>query len=305
LFEQLGIPSSDDIGHVRFTLVSTGIGGVLSHITKLINNAVLTDICVSGTDTNNEDLGASQSKKGSTNNRLTVNFRELYFPIAHDVLLNHQFPRNNIASPMWAHSLVRLCRNSDLAEAMSKSQKQGEIVPYADASFGDKVGIGDYCGFDLLLCAARASLNARLRAISQTGIASEDYLIALCERVQGQNMLKRSSAYVSSYPFSSLAQESLLNQKLLSKYQKATGTDDYCISADESHVPHTACLRIAENFLVEGAYRKAWRYLQKVSDALARNTRWYDCFGERGDEIESFRVISGSLVVRFSLCFAY
>lgn len=305
LFQQLGITSSDEIGYVRFTLVNTGIGGVLSHITKLINNAVLSDICVNSSVDGAEESEGSDSTRNTKSSRLNVNFRELYFPIAHDVLLNHHFPRSNIASPMWAHSLVRLCRNTDLAKAMSMSQKRGQIVPYASASFGDKVGVGDYCGFDLLLCAAKASLNARLRAISQTGIASEDYLVALCERVQGQNVLKRSNAYVSSYPFSSLAQESLLNQELLSKYQKAAGADSYRIGSDESHVPHTACLRIAESFLVEGAYRKAWRYLQKVSDALARNTRWYDCFGKKGEQVEPFRVISGSLVVRYSLCFAY
>lgn len=291
VYDQLKKEKGDGYEKIFFSLESTGIGGVLSHITKLINNAVLSDICSAPAN----EVSPQERRDAS---HLAVNLRQNYFPIAHDVMLNQQFPRSSVSSPVWAHSLVMLCKNQHLSEAMNLSRQRGKIVHYTDISFGDQVGCGDYCGFDLLLCSAKAALNARLRAIKYTGIGSEDYLQALYNRVESQYFIKKASIYVNSYPFSSLAQESLLNQTLLKNLDRPlTESDPYTL--------FVACLRIAETFIVEGAYRKAWPYLERVYTALSRSSRWYDNFGRNGFPVASFRVFSGSLIVRFALCLGY
>lgn len=285
VYKQLRQDNKDGYDFLFFHIDSIGFGGVLSHVTKLINNAVLTDIC-------------SASENIITSQKIQADFRNNYFPIAHDVLLNQQFPRNNVASPVWAHSVVMLCKNQALGLAMDKSRNKNRIVRYPDVSSGHQVAWGDYCGFDLLSCGAKAALNARLRAIKMTGIKANDYLQALFDRIEGEHILKESSIFVSSYPFSSFAQESLLNQTLLKDLNRTLNETD-------SYTLYVACLRIAENFLIEGYYRKAWPYIQKISEVLSRSTRWYDNFGKSNVKVPSFRVFSGSLVVRFTLCLAY
>jgi hypothetical protein len=290
-YDQLKKEKDDSHEKIFFSLESTGIGGVLSHITKLINNAVLSDIC-------SAPASEAPNQEGKSSSRLVVNLRRDYFPIAHDVMINRQFPRSSVSSPVWAHSLVTLSKRQYLAAAMDLSCRKGEIVRYTDISFGDQVGWGDYCGFDLLLCSAKAALNARLRAIKYTGIGANDYLQALYNRVESQYFLKKANIYVNSYPFSSLAQESLLNLTLLKDLSRPlTENDPYTL--------FVACLRIAETFIVEGAYRKAWPYLERVYTVLSRSNRWYDNFGLNRYPVSPFRVFSGSLVVRFALCLAY
>lgn len=288
-YEQLRRESADGHDQIFFTLDSTGVGGVMSHMTKLVNNALLTDICV-----------PQDRKQG-----LTINLRRDYFPIAHDVMLKQHSPRSNVSAPVWAHNLAMLCKNQDLAKAMDQSRRGGHMVSYANVSFGNRVGWGDYCGFDVLLCEAKAALNARLRAIKHTGVGAHDYLQAMYNRVEGEFFIQQASILVRSYPFSSFAQENLLRQTVLRDMVVAPpGTPPY-LTEEHPYTLYIACLHIAENFLIEGAYRKAWPYIHAMSDVLCRTTDWYDYFNSPQRNIREFQVFSGSLIVRFTLCIAY
>ena len=118
--------SSEDGGRIDFTVSSTGIGGTLSHVIKVINRALLHDIpCLAE-----------------------------YFPIAHDLTSTQAIVQDNVASPVWAHSLVKLCRRDTLGDTLKDFQLQG-YQEYEEFSFGDPLGQGDYCGFDFLLCQAQ------------------------------------------------------------------------------------------------------------------------------------------------------
>ncbi|MEE4246017.1 MAG: hypothetical protein V2I33_11440, partial [Kangiellaceae bacterium] len=275
---------NDEYDRIHFSLESTGIGGFFSHATKIINNAILTDVCVK------PPLRERQNQTIP----LSVNLGKDYFPIAHDVVLNQYFPQSNVSSPVWTHSVVLLCKNSTLSEVMEQSRRRGELLQYADLSFSDPVGWGDYCGFDLLLCGAKAALNARLRAVKYTGISAQDYIQALYERVERQFWCQAATNCVSSYPFSSFAAESILKSTILRGIDLADKDQPYGIFG--------ASLRLVEVFLDEGAYRKAWPYLQDMENVLSRNTAWYDSFGE--DVEIGFEVFSGSLLARYTVCIA-
>ncbi len=85
--------ASQDLQRIDFSLSSTGIGGALSHVIKVINRALLRDIpCLSD-----------------------------YFPIAHDVTSTQSIIRDNVASPIWAHSLVKLCDKHTVGQAILAS----------------------------------------------------------------------------------------------------------------------------------------------------------------------------------------
>ncbi|WAL59238.1 hypothetical protein [Thermocoleostomius sinensis] len=276
-----------DFERIIFSLTSTGIGGSLSHITKVINHAVLNDISV------DPPARTSRQAKGCV-----VNLRKDYFTIAHDVLIEHHFPRSNVSSPVWSHSLVMLCKNEVLGKVMDSSRWAGKLFHYTDMSFGDRVGWGDYCGFDGLLCGANAALQARLRAIRYTGIGAPDYVQALYNRIERTYLLETAQSYVTSYPFSSFAQESALHITFLRDLNRSLTDDD----------PYTffkAYLKMAETFLNEGIYRVAWIYLEKVSNVLSRSTDWHDYFGKTKSNVSSFRVFSGSLIVSYTLCLAH
>lgn len=279
---------SDDHEKICFSLESAGVGGVLSHATKLINNAVLSDLYIRPSSNRGPGRVAG----------FDVNLRADYFPIAHDVLLGQEFPHSNVSSPIWAHSLVMLCRNDALGEAMDASRRNGSLHQYKNFSFADPIESGDYCGFDLLLCEAKAALHSRLQAIRHTGIHPSTYVQALYSRIERKYLLEKAMALVSSYPYSSFAQEGLLQDTIL---KNSDGT----LSEEDSYTVFAACLTIAETFLTEGLYRKAWTYLSKVIDVLARDTKWYDKFGDRQANLPKFKIFSGTLIVRFCICLGY
>ena len=128
---------------VDFALSSTGIGGTLSHVIKVINIALLEDIpCLNA-----------------------------FFPIAHDVTSTQAIIRDNVSSPLWAHSLVKLCHKETVGMALQTFQ--GSSSSYDRFAFGDPIGHGDYCGFDFLLSQVQASLQSRLQAVRNTGVSPD------------------------------------------------------------------------------------------------------------------------------------
>lgn len=275
IFEQLN--SQDDTGlRIDFSLSSTGIGGTLSHVIKVINTVLLRD---------NQSL------------------RSQYFPIAHDVLINQEIIRSNMPSPVWSHSLVKLCKVETLAAAMDQSKTAGRLQLYDQFSFGDQVGRGDYCGFDLIMCSANAALQARLRAIRYTEIAPAEYGRELCRRIERMYLLQEAHSYVESYPFSSFALASRLRKTLLQALHNRT------LTAADPYSLFDACLTIAQIDLGEGAYRRAFSYLEQVAVLKGLSDtgiNWLKRFGnESQSALTDFEIFSGALITRFELCRAH
>lgn len=132
VFKQL---ASEDYQRIYFSLSSTGIGGVLSHVIRVINRALLLDIpCLSH-----------------------------FFSIAHDVTSTQTIIRENVASPIWAHSLVKLYQKQTVGQT-TQACGQENLQFCETFTFGDPIGHGDYCGFDFLGAQAQAALQARLQA---------------------------------------------------------------------------------------------------------------------------------------------
>ncbi|MBD2025520.1 hypothetical protein [Leptolyngbya sp. FACHB-711] len=263
----------DDLAGQRidFSVSSTGIGGTLSHIIKIINSTLLSNI-----------PGLAE-----------------YFPIAHDVVVHEEIIRNNIPSPIWAHTLVRLCKTETLSRAMSDSSEANQLIPYERFAFGDRTARGEYCGFDLILCPAIAALQARLRAIRYTGITPDQYLKELTDRILQHRCLQEARKYVTAYPFSSFAQENYLLETLLRDWSSSLKKDDPYIWIE-------ACLTIAETYLNEGLYRRSWLYLKAVEKAIKRisdsGLDWYKRFGRSIPTETDFKIFSGTLLVYLELC---
>ncbi|MBW4481983.1 MAG: hypothetical protein KME14_05535 [Tildeniella torsiva UHER 1998/13D] len=259
---------SQDRRRIDFSISSTGIGGALSHVIKVINKALLQDIpCLRD-----------------------------YFPIAHDVTSTQVIIRDNVASPVWAHSLVKLCRRQLLGQTLNACQDDN-FRRYEDFSFADPIGHGDYCGFDFLLSQAQASLQARLQAIRQAGMRPEQYIEQLCQRVERSQIMQDAWTCLQGYPFSSLAMIGMIHQNLLPSGLAA----DAPLQQNDPYIYFDACLAIAEALLDEGVYRPARPYLRRLAilDRLVEqgleNTR---------PETEPFEVFSGALVIRYLLCLA-
>ena len=275
----------EDGTRINFVLFSSGIGGTLSQIVKVINMALLSDIaCLQ-----DQDNGRN------------------FFPIAHDVMVNQTIVQNNTPSPVWAHSLVMLCQSDILAKAMTESSRNREICFYDQVAFGDSVGRGDCCAFDFLQTVAKSALYARLRAIKHAGVDPAQYLQDLRDRIERTRLVQESRHCLTSYPFSSLAQEGWMRQLLvgLGYWNK----DEIPASAPQA--VFEAYLVITETFLQEGMYRRAYGYLRRLKPALGRlaqqSTTWYESFhnthASTSQSIQ-FENFSGALLVRYQLCWA-
>ncbi|MEM0979545.1 MAG: hypothetical protein AAGH78_04640 [Cyanobacteria bacterium P01_H01_bin.58] len=274
----------DQVGdkvRVHFTVTSTGIGGTNSQITKALNGALLTDI---------------------------DGLREDYFPIAHDVFIKQINVNQRVLSPVISHSFVHLCHNETIAQAMQVSCKDAGICRYEDFSGHSPRGEGNYSNFDTLRSSANAALLARLQAISNTGIDPENYVAGLLARIEQQYLLDEAKAYVSSYPFSSFAQESWIQTHLLDEVAGQQRSD--------SHVLYNARLTIAETFLSEGAYRNAYPHLRWLKERLHQDSEdgitWLTDYDERQPQKPSqvsqnevaFKVVSGQILTRYEICLA-
>ncbi|MGB5916724.1 MAG: hypothetical protein WBG63_17805, partial [Phormidesmis sp.] len=252
---------------IDFTYSSTGVGGTLSHIVKVINTTLLSDIpCLSR-----------------------------FFPIAHDVTSTQTIIRENVSSPIWAHSLVKLCHNRTVGQALGAFEESD--TPYDDFSFGDPTGHGDFCGFDFLIAQAQSSLQARLQAIRNTGIDPDAYIQELCEKVERQLTLKRAWQKLKYYPFSSMAMIGTIRDTILGSTFKGRS-----LHRDDANIYFDAFLSIAEALFEEGAYRAGCHNLKKIEtiETYAR-----DSLALRGSadiDSDSCEVFSSRLIVRYLIC---
>ena len=259
--------TSEDRRRIDFTVSSTGIGGTLSHVIKVINRALLHDIpCLAE-----------------------------YFPIAHDVTSTQTIVQDNAASPVWAHSLVKLCRRDTLGETLQAFQPES-FKEYEEYSFADPLGQGDYCGFDFLLCQAQAALQSRLDAIRRAGVRPEQYITEVCQQQERSLVMEEARNCLLGYPFSSLAMIGLVHGKLLPHHhptQLATADPD---------IYFEAYLTIIEALLDEGAYRRALDYLRcltTLDDLVEQGLE------EVPSQHEPLAVFSGTLVIRYLICLAH
>lgn len=253
---------------VDFEYSSTGIGGTLSHLVKVINTTLLKDIpCL---------------------NR--------FFPIAHDVTSTQTIIRDNVSSPIWAHSLVKLCHNDSVGDALYTSTN--DLSSYDDFSFGDPIGHGDFCGFDFMIAQAQSAVQARLQAILNTGVSPQLYIQQLCEKVERQMTLKQARQMLKYYPFSSMAMMGTIRQKIL----KPAFEDGRSLQNTDADIYFNAYLSIAEALLDEGAYRAAYPNLQKVSvlESCARNSLALQ--GSADIDRNRCEVFSSQLIIRYLLC---
>lgn len=263
---------------IEFSLSSRGTGGTQSHIIKLINSMLFSGIpCL-----------------------------EDFFPIPHDVFINQEFIQYNVASTVWTHCFVKLCRNDVIMEAMRKSRSQNQLLSYEQCASINIVGRGDYCGFDTVDSTAKAAAHARLRAIRATGIDLSQYMKELKEKIEIIKLQRQAQSYVTSYPFSSLAKISHLQEHLL---KEKCGKNQYqCVEI---------LLQITETYLDEGSYQNAGHYLldlsqtYKMSKLSMQTINWFNSFlNEKNSErvgsrsnlelLSSF--ISSSQLIRYEIC---
>lgn len=265
VFQQL---ASANERRIDFSMSSTGIGGTLSHIMKVLNRALLRDIsCLKN-----------------------------YFAIAHDVTSTQTIIRENVASPVWSHSLVKLCRKQTIGQTIQECSQE-QLRSYEEFSYADPIGHGDYCGFDFLLAQAQASLQARLQAIRNAGINPTNYIQHLCQRTELDIALENAWSYLRGYPFSTLAMIGAINRDILQP-----GIDDRPLQAEDPYIYFEACLSIVETLLDEGAYRLAQQYLQRLhvlEDYVQHEVMLPQTTSEGND---SFQIFSGALIVRYLIC---
>jgi hypothetical protein len=259
--------TSEDRRRIDFTVSSTGIGGALSHVIKVINRALLHDIpCLAD-----------------------------YFPIAHDLTSTQVIVRDNVASPVWAHSLVKLCRRDTLGEALKAFQREG-FKEYEEFSFADPLGQGDYCGFDFLLSQAQAALQSRLDAIRKAGVRPEHYITQVCQQQERALAMEKARNCLLGYPFSSLAMIGLVHSRLLPPDHPTE------LATADPDIYFEAYLTIIEALLDEGAYRRALDYLRCLTtlDPLVEQG-----LEEVPSQHEPLAVFSGTLVIRYLICLAH
>lgn len=252
---------------VDFSYSSTGVGGTLSHIVKVINTTLLSDVpCLNA-----------------------------FFPIAHDITSTQTIIRDNVPSPIWAHSLIKLCHNKSVGKALWAFDD--DELTYDDFSFGDPIGHGDFCGFDFLIAQAQSSLQARLQTIRNTGVHPPEYIEQLCGKVEQQITTQRAWERVRNYPFSSMAMIGTIHETIL----KSTFEERKLLEGDPD-IYFDAFLSIAEALLDEGAYRASYANLRKLDilEDYARNSLTPQ--GKANIDSDSCEVFSSKLIVRYLLC---
>ncbi|MGG6297169.1 hypothetical protein ACQ4M4_22480 [Leptolyngbya sp. AN02str] len=269
VFERL---SSEDGRRVDFSLSSTGIGGTLSHVIKVINVALLADL---------------------------PSLRH-FFAIAHDVTSTQQIIRDNVSSPVWAHSLVKLCHKVTVGQALQLCNMD-QMRFYEEFAFGNPTGQGDYCGFDFLLAQAQAALHARLQAIRNSGVDPKQYVQQFCRRTEQMMALQDGWSYVTGYPFSSLAMVGTIEREIL---QPNVG--DRPLTKTDSYIYFEAYLSMIEVLLDEGYYRPAWRYLKRLQVLDGLKQQGLESVDPASQQNGSMaEVFSGSMIVRYLLCQAH
>ncbi|MEO0768718.1 MAG: hypothetical protein AAFY72_04685 [Cyanobacteria bacterium J06649_4] len=204
---------------------------------------------------------------------------------------------DNVPSPVWAHSLVKLCHRESVGKALQSFQE--ETSTYDDFSFGDPIGQGDFCGFDFLIAQAQSSLIARLRAIYNTGINPKEYIQQLCEKVERQVTLRHAWHTLYYYPFSSMAMIGRIHESILTPALKERSKN---LNSGDPKIYFEAYLSIAEALIDEGAYKAAYSNLKQVHilETYARES--VAPKGNADVDSENYRVVSSSLLIRYLLC---
>ncbi|WP_051503151.1 hypothetical protein [[Scytonema hofmanni] UTEX B 1581] len=239
----------------------TGIGSPIYHIISAINRVLFSDIPTLSN----------------------------YLPVARNLLTNNEFFGSS--SLVWSYSLVNLCKKDDIDKAINLNKNYEEIIR------SDETAYGEYCGFDSVEIAAKAALQARLRAIKQTGINPVVYLTELCNRVEEINALRKAESYLDFYPFSLKAMEGYLNQTVFRGRYRSANSQLNFVEIDEgkpwSAVAYNAHLSITENYLKEGLYRIAKKYLDvlipHIENAKKGTNKCFDDFMFAKYELCKFR----------------
>lgn len=195
-----------------------------------------------------------------------------YFPIAQKVLSEDRVIGNVRNSSVLSYSIVKLCKKKDIEISIKNDREYNLLV--AD----NELAIGEYYGFDLLESATKAALYARLRAIQQSDINCQEYLVQLCTRVEEQYRLSIGDRYLYLYPFSLRTMQDYLEINLFAqKYREWNGREfreakngqAWSLAAYEAH------LKIAQVYLQEGLYRIGKRYLDAIEPHI-KNKRLND-----------------------------
>ena len=259
---------------IDFSLSSTGIGGALSHVIKVVNLALLSDIsCLTN-----------------------------YFPIAHDVTSTQQIIRENVPSPVWAHSLVKLCHKDTLAKALQACDRD-HLSSYEAFAFAEPIGHGDYCGFDFLLSQAQAALHARLQAIRNAGVVPANYITEMARRTEYLLALQNAWSYLQGYPFSSMAMIGVIHQEIWpSDGTIALYGGKETLRKTNPYIHFDACLSIIEALLDEGAYRPARHYLRRIEVIEDYVQQGLAITQSNVNNALQFEVFSGALIIRYLLC---
>ncbi|MEN8446080.1 MAG: hypothetical protein ABG776_13830, partial [Cyanobacteria bacterium J06555_13] len=253
---------------VDFDYSSTGIGGTLSHIIKVINTTLIQDIvCL-----------------------------DRFFPIVRDVASTQTIIRDNVSSPIWAHSLVKLCHNRAVGKALWVYDDNNPPSS-EDFSFGDPIGQGDFCGFDFFIAQAQSAVQARLQAILNTGVNPADYIQQLCEKVERQLALKRAWQTLTYYPFSSLGMIGIIHQDILKGEFKHRS-----LCSSDADVYYAAFLSITETLLDEGAYRAAYYNLKKLELLETYAIESLAIKNSANIDMSSCEIFSSQLIIRYLLC---
>lgn len=277
---------------VHFKVSTSGFEGTHSLLTRAVNKALLSDIaCLADT----------------------------YFPIAHDLFVKQTNIHQRVLSPVASHSLVLLCRNDTLCEAMEATANGNarEIYRYEDFASRDLLGAATFSNFDVLMSAACAAMLARLQAMaSSPEIDKDTYICDVLGRAEQLYRVEEAVSFLAGYPFSSFALSSSIEESLLRK-----ALERKCM---DSNVVQNAMLTVAETFLVEGAYRKAYQYLNQLHDTLGVQSQlgieWLNTYNDinsaqdgevagsnqssKDEEKETFNVVSGQLLTRYEICLA-
>ncbi|MCC5616506.1 hypothetical protein LC605_15785 [Nostoc sp. CHAB 5836] len=209
-----------------------------------------------------------------------------YLPLARDILNNNEFFGSS--SLVWSYSLINLCNKSDIEKAIQQNKTYDEIIS------NNEVIYGEYCGFDTVEIAAKAALQARLRAIQQTGINPVTYMTELCHRVEEIDALRLAEGYVNFYPFSLKAMEGYLNKTLFCNRYRVVDNNLNFIEVDDgkawSTVAYDAHLNITDFYLKEGLYRIAKKYLDVLKPHIIE--------AEKGNN----KCFSDFIFVKYELC---
>jgi hypothetical protein len=261
---------------LSFSVTSAGVSGTVSQCIMAINRALLWNLdCL-----------------------------KEYFPVAHDLIINQEVIGNQVSSLVSSHNLIRLSKVATLKNALIENlykQDEDNLIPYEQFSFLDPVGTGDFYSFDYMEALIKSAVQARLKAIYEAGINSQEYIQELCNRVEKVEQFKTARKYLKSYPFSLRAVESYLNKSngLLSQ-------EPSCL------VAYNAYLLVIKKYLNEGLYRHAYSYLNKLIqlDKFQENTEkinFEHSLTDREKEVilKNFPVFSGSILALYQLCKAY